>query len=273
MTTHSSSLVWKIPWTEEPGRLQSMGSQRAGHGWSDLAQRQCPHLQEMQLIAHETHLAGALLPAYPGQPEFWNPHSSPLVHQHLTTQVKCHLFHEALLDFSSGETAPSLNSCTNVTSPPRHSFALSNPHPLLPLSSCSLSKALRSQPLSPHLVDAQGTWPENTGRWKPMAAEAPTLKTCPCWLLSTCSQVTNPPAEHGLTRRVTSHSAWTWWAKSGVKPKKLLLASRYKASHKGDHKTTATVYMPGPALDPRNMPSKTPKPCNNLRWQVWWVPF
>ena len=28
MTTHSSSLAWKIPWTEEPGRLQSMGSQR-----------------------------------------------------------------------------------------------------------------------------------------------------------------------------------------------------------------------------------------------------
>ena len=27
MTTHSSTLVWKIPWTEEPGRLQSMGSQ------------------------------------------------------------------------------------------------------------------------------------------------------------------------------------------------------------------------------------------------------
>ena len=31
MATHSSTLVWKIPWTEEPGRLQSMGSQRAGH--------------------------------------------------------------------------------------------------------------------------------------------------------------------------------------------------------------------------------------------------
>ena len=28
MTTHSSILVWKIPWTEEPGRLQSMGFQR-----------------------------------------------------------------------------------------------------------------------------------------------------------------------------------------------------------------------------------------------------
>ena len=31
MATHSSILVWKIPWTEEPGRLQSMGSQRVGH--------------------------------------------------------------------------------------------------------------------------------------------------------------------------------------------------------------------------------------------------
>ena len=28
MSTHSSTLAWKIPWTEEPGRLQSMGSQR-----------------------------------------------------------------------------------------------------------------------------------------------------------------------------------------------------------------------------------------------------
>ena len=31
MAIHSSTIVWKIPWTEEPGRLQSMGSQRAGH--------------------------------------------------------------------------------------------------------------------------------------------------------------------------------------------------------------------------------------------------
>ena len=31
MATHSSILAWIIPWTEEPGRLQSMGSQRIGH--------------------------------------------------------------------------------------------------------------------------------------------------------------------------------------------------------------------------------------------------
>ena len=31
MAIHSSIIAWKIPWTEEPGRLQSMGSQRVGH--------------------------------------------------------------------------------------------------------------------------------------------------------------------------------------------------------------------------------------------------
>ena len=31
MATHSCTLAWKIQWTEEPGRLQSMGSQRVGH--------------------------------------------------------------------------------------------------------------------------------------------------------------------------------------------------------------------------------------------------
>ena len=37
MATHSSTLAWKIPWTEEPGGLQTMGSWRVGHDWSDLA--------------------------------------------------------------------------------------------------------------------------------------------------------------------------------------------------------------------------------------------
>ena len=34
MATHSSSLAQKIPWMDEPGGLQSMGSQRVGHGWA-----------------------------------------------------------------------------------------------------------------------------------------------------------------------------------------------------------------------------------------------
>ena len=39
MATHSSILAWRIAWTEEPGGLQSMGSQRDGHDWSNLAQQ------------------------------------------------------------------------------------------------------------------------------------------------------------------------------------------------------------------------------------------
>ena len=34
MAPHSSTLAWKIPWTEEPGRLQSMGSRRVGQDWA-----------------------------------------------------------------------------------------------------------------------------------------------------------------------------------------------------------------------------------------------
>ena len=34
MATHSSILAWRIPWTEEPDRLQSMESQRVGHDWA-----------------------------------------------------------------------------------------------------------------------------------------------------------------------------------------------------------------------------------------------
>ena len=34
MAPHSSTLAWKIPWTEEPDKLQSMGSQRVGHNWA-----------------------------------------------------------------------------------------------------------------------------------------------------------------------------------------------------------------------------------------------
>ena len=36
MAPHSSTLAWKIPWMEEPGRLQSMGSLRVGHNLSDF---------------------------------------------------------------------------------------------------------------------------------------------------------------------------------------------------------------------------------------------
>ena len=39
MSSHSNTVAWKIPWTEEPGRLQSMGSQRVGHDWATSLSR------------------------------------------------------------------------------------------------------------------------------------------------------------------------------------------------------------------------------------------
>ena len=41
VATHSSNLAWRIPWTEEPDRLQSMGSHRVGHNRSDLTCKAC----------------------------------------------------------------------------------------------------------------------------------------------------------------------------------------------------------------------------------------
>ena len=40
MATHSSILAWRISWTENPGRLPSIGSHRVGHDWNDLAHTQ-----------------------------------------------------------------------------------------------------------------------------------------------------------------------------------------------------------------------------------------
>ena len=54
MATHSSVLAWRIPWTEEPGGLQSMGSHRVGHDGSDLA---CMHALEKEMVTHSSVLA------------------------------------------------------------------------------------------------------------------------------------------------------------------------------------------------------------------------
>ena len=57
MTTHSSNLAWRIPWTEEPGRLQSMGSQRVGH---DLVTKEqlIDEKEELQLTYTSSHTPG-----------------------------------------------------------------------------------------------------------------------------------------------------------------------------------------------------------------------
>ena len=48
MATHSSVLAWRIPWMEEPGGLQSMGSQRVGHDWATNTFRRFLQLLEFR---------------------------------------------------------------------------------------------------------------------------------------------------------------------------------------------------------------------------------
>ena len=57
MAPHSSTLAWKIPWTEEPGRLQSMGSRRVGHLLSDLTFTFHFHALEKEMATHSSVLA------------------------------------------------------------------------------------------------------------------------------------------------------------------------------------------------------------------------
>ena len=54
MATHSSTLAWKIPWTEEPGRLQSMGSRRVGQVFTFTF---LFHALEKEMATHASVLA------------------------------------------------------------------------------------------------------------------------------------------------------------------------------------------------------------------------
>ena len=60
MASHSRILAWNIPKTEEPGGLQSTGSQRVRHDWSDLA---CTHMKRLK----ELFRRGRILPDSHGQ--------------------------------------------------------------------------------------------------------------------------------------------------------------------------------------------------------------
>ena len=46
MTAHSDILAWRIPWTEEPGRLESIGIHRVGYDQSNLASTQAQRLKK-----------------------------------------------------------------------------------------------------------------------------------------------------------------------------------------------------------------------------------
>ena len=68
MATHSSNIAWKIPWTEEPGRLQSMGLQRVGH---DRATSLSKKWLGQELRKSETSPVRLPLQKYLPQQMFW----------------------------------------------------------------------------------------------------------------------------------------------------------------------------------------------------------
>ena len=59
MAPHSSTLAWKTPWKEEPGRLQSMGSLRVGHDWATSLSIFTFHFHELEkkMATHSSVLA------------------------------------------------------------------------------------------------------------------------------------------------------------------------------------------------------------------------
>ena len=57
MPTHSSTLAWKIPWMEEPGGLQSMGSQRVGHDSMTSLSLTLWLKMEKEMVTHSCILA------------------------------------------------------------------------------------------------------------------------------------------------------------------------------------------------------------------------
>ena len=82
MAFHSSTLAWKVPWTEEPDRLQSMGSQRVGPDWVTplaLSHSQPWRLTEwLSLLEHDS-LASVWGVLHPRScvVNYWSPQGSP----------------------------------------------------------------------------------------------------------------------------------------------------------------------------------------------------
>ena len=91
MATHSSILAWRIPRTEEPGGLQSIGSQRVRHDWNDLA---CTHALKWVKVLLVSSL--------------WPERSYSVLHQQVAILSFCWLLLSSLVLFGNNESLCSL---------------------------------------------------------------------------------------------------------------------------------------------------------------------
>ena len=90
MATHSRTLAWKIPWTEEPGRLQSLGSRRVGYDWA--TSMSCS--MSVPLVT-QPEIKPALWAVRTWSPNHWTPWEFPcLAFMHVSQNhlEKAHLF-------------------------------------------------------------------------------------------------------------------------------------------------------------------------------------
>ena len=72
MAPHSSTLAWKIPWMEKPGRLQPMGSLRVRHDSADFTFTFYFHASEKEMATHSSVLAWRVpVTAEPGGCRLW----------------------------------------------------------------------------------------------------------------------------------------------------------------------------------------------------------
>ncbi|CAI9158143.1 unnamed protein product [Rangifer tarandus platyrhynchus] len=115
MAAHSSTLAWRIPWTEEPGGLQSTGSQRVGHELSNFHSHfffQVPLL----LMAHKTSPLGPLT-SNPVLLRCWDlPGETPLTSVEFCLDLWSPASPEHLMSLDTSFPWSSLQ-------PPRHQFA------------------------------------------------------------------------------------------------------------------------------------------------------
>ena len=129
MTTHSSILAWKIPWMEEPGGLQSMGSQRVGHDWATtLTQLLYSTVVVFAIHAHESatgvHVSPSWTPLPPPSPSHPSGSSQCTGPEHPVSCIKPGLaiyftydnIHVSVLFSQIIPPSPSATECNSILS-------------------------------------------------------------------------------------------------------------------------------------------------------------